>query len=157
LTGLLKSFSKGAAGGQLLGGMVTDTYLPLVGNGANPWISLFKGIHDQYVSNLPWDGNVLYGMAQAYTFVQAVKAAGRNPTRASFIKALETTRLSGGPGLAPFGYSSNNHLGYLGVQVATIAADGTQSTTGPVYTSSDSGPITQYNGSPSSPPASGIP
>jgi ABC-type branched-subunit amino acid transport system substrate-binding protein len=157
LTGLLKSFSKGAAGGQLLGGMVTDTYLPLVGNSANPWISLFKGIHDQYVSNLPWDGNVLYGMAQAYTFVQAVKAAGRNPTRASFIKALETTKLSGGPGLAPFGYSSNNHLGYLGVQVATIAADGTQTTTGPIYTSTDSGPITQYSGSASSPPANGIP
>src|ERR1700730_10436404 len=157
LTGLLKSFSKGAAGVQLLGGMVTDTYLPLTGDTSNKWISLFKGIHDTYVSTLPWDGNVLYGMAQAYTLVQALKAAGRNPTRASFVKALESTKLSGGPGLAPFGYSSSNHLGYLGVQVATIGADGTQSTTGPVYTSSDSGPISQYSGSASSPPANGIP
>ncbi len=157
LTGLLKAFSQGKAGGQLLGGMVTDTYLPLTGDSANPWISLFKGIHDKYVSYLPWDGNVLYGMAQAYTFVQAVKAAGRNPTRASFVKSLETTKLSGGPALAPFAYSSTNHLGILGVQIATIAADGTQSTLGPVYTSSDSGPITQYNQSPSSPPANGIP
>ena len=32
LTGLLKSFSKGAAGVQLLGGMVTDAYLPLTGD-----------------------------------------------------------------------------------------------------------------------------
>jgi branched-chain amino acid transport system substrate-binding protein len=157
LTGLLKSFSKGAAGGQLLAGMVTDTYLPLVGDSGNPWISLFKGIHDQYVSNLPWDGNVLYGMAQAYTLVQAMKAAGRNPTRAGFVKSLETAKLSSGPGLAPFGFSSSNHLGYLGVQVATIAADGTQTTTGPVYTSSDSGPISQYSGSASTPPANGIP
>jgi ABC-type branched-subunit amino acid transport system substrate-binding protein len=157
LTGLLKSFSKGAAGVQLLGGMVTDAYLPLTGDSSNKWISLFKGIHDTYISTLPWDGNVLYGMAQAYTLVQAIKAAGRNPTRASFVKALETTKLTGGPGLAPFGFSSSNHLGYLGVQVVTIAADGTQSTSGSVYTSSDSGPITQYSGSASSPPANGIP
>src|SRR3989475_3001090 len=157
LTGLLKAFSQGKAGGQLLWRMGTDTYLPLVGDSSNPWIKLFKGIHDQYVSNLPWDGNVLYGIAQAYTFVQAIKAAGRNPTRASFVKSLETTKLTGGPGLAPLGYSSSNHLGFLGVQIATIAADGTVTTTGPVYTSSDSGPITQYNGSPSTPPANGIP
>src|SRR5437762_13176941 len=90
LTGLLKSFSKGAAGGQLLGGMVTDAYLPLVGDSSNPWITLFKGIHDQYISTLPWDGNVLYGMAQAYTLAQAFKAAGRNPTRSSFVKSLES-------------------------------------------------------------------
>ena len=157
LTGLLTTFSKGAAGGQLLGGMVSDTYLPLISDSSNPWITLFKGIHDQYISSLPWDGNVLYGMAQAYTLAQAFKAAGRNPTRSSFVKSLESAKLSNGPGLAPFGYSSTNHLGFLGVQVATIGADGTQSTTGPVYTSSDSGPITQYSGSASSPPANGIP
>lgn len=157
LTSLLKSFSKGAAGGQLLAGVVTDTYLPLPGDSSNPWISLFKKIHDDHISSLPWDGNVLYGMAQAYTLAQALKAAGRNPTRASFVKSLETTKLSGGPGLAPLGFSSSNHLGFLGVQVATIAADGTERTAGPVYTSSDSGPISPYSGSASSPPANGIP
>jgi len=157
LTGLLTAFSKGAVGGQLLGGMVTDAYLPLVGDSSNPWIKLFKGIHDQIIPGLPWDGNVLYGMAQAYTLAQAFKAAGRNPTRASFVKTLESTKLSNGPGLAPLGFSSDNHLGYLGVQVATIAADGTETTTGPVYTSSDTGPITQYSGSASTPPTNGIP
>jgi len=157
LTGLLKTFSQGAAGGQLLGGMVTDTYLPLVGDSSNAWITLFKGIHDQIIPSLPWDGNVLYGMVQAYTMAQVVKAAGRNPTRASFVKTLESTKLTGGPGIVPFGFAPDNHLGYLGVQVATISADGTETTTGSVYTSSDSGPITQYSGSASSPPANGIP
>ncbi len=157
LTGLLKTFSKGAVGGQLLGGMVTDTYLPLVGDSSNAWITLFKGIHDQIIPGLPWDGNVLYGMVQAYTLAQALKAAGRNPTRSSFVKSLESTKLSGGPGLVPFGFASDNHLGYLGVQIAIIAANGTEATNGPVYTSSDSGPITQYSGSASSPPANGIP
>ena len=157
LTGLLKKFSQGAVGSQLLTGMVTDAYLPLVTDASNPWITLFKGIHDQYISSLPWDGNVLYGMAAAYTFVQAIKAAGRNPTRSGLVHTLETTKLSGGPGLPPYGYSSGNHLGYLGVQVATIGADGNATTVGPVYTSSDSGPINQYSGTPATPPSSGIP
>jgi len=157
LTGLLTTFSKGAVGKQLLGGMVTDAYLPLVGDSSNPWISLFKGIHDRIIPGLPWDGNVLYGMVQAYTLAQALKAAGRNPTRSSFVKSLESTKLSGGPGIVPFGFASDNHLGYLGVQVAIIGADGTEATTGPVYVSSDSGPITQYSGSAATPPANGIP
>ena len=157
LTGLLTKFSSGAAGGQLLTGMVTDAYLPLVTDPSNPWISLFKKIHDQYIQSLPWDGNVLYGMAAAYTFVQAIKAAGRNPTRSGLVHTLETAKLSGGPGLPPYGYSSGNHLGYLGVQVATIGADGKATTVGPVYTSSDSGSINQYSGTPTTPPSNGIP
>ena len=152
LTGLLTKFSNGAVGGQLLTGMVTDAYLPLVTDASNPWIALFK-----HIQPTPWDGNVLYGMAAAYTFVQAIKAAGQNPTRAGLVHALETTKLTGGPGLAPYGYSSSNHLGFLGVQVAKIGADGSATTVGPVYTSSDSGPINQYSGTPATPPSNGIP
>lgn len=157
LTGLLTNFSKGAVGGQLLAGMVTDAYLPLVSDSSNPWITLFKQIHDQYISSLPWDGNVLYGMGVAYTFVQLMKKAGQNPTRDSVVHTLQNTKLTGGPGLAPFGFSSNNHLGYLGVQIATIAADGSATTNGPIYTSSDSGSISQYSGTPATPPTNGIP
>jgi ABC-type branched-subunit amino acid transport system substrate-binding protein len=157
LTGLLTRFSKGAVGGQLLTGMVTDTYGPLVADASNPWVALFKQVHDVYVSGLPWDGNVLYGMEVAYTFVQAMKAAGQNPTRSGLVHTLETTKLTGGPGIVPFGYASGNHLGYLGVQVATIGAGGSVTTVGSIYTSSDSGSITPYSGTPSTPPANGIP
>jgi ABC-type branched-subunit amino acid transport system substrate-binding protein len=157
LTGLLKTFSSGAAGPALLEGMVTDSYLPLISNTSNPWITLFKRIHDQYVPNLPWDGNVLYGLAQAYSLVQELKAAGRNPTRASIVKTIETKKITDGPGLVPQGYSSQRHLGYLGVQVATIGSGGTQTAVGPTYVSSDTGPITKFTGTPATPPASGIP
>jgi branched-chain amino acid transport system substrate-binding protein len=157
LTGLVTKFSQGAAGGQLLTGIVTDTYGPRVTDASNPWIVLFKRIHDQYISSLPWDGNVLYGMTAAYTFVQVMKAAGQNPTRNGLVHTLETTKLTGGSGLTPFGYSSSNHLGYLGVQVTTIGSDGNVTTVGPVYTSSDSGPINQYSGTPATPPSNGIP
>ena len=59
----------------------------------------------------------------------------------------------------PFGYSSSNHLGYIGVQVAKIGVDGTGTFVGPVYTTDDTsgGAIMQYSGTPSTPPANGIP
>ncbi len=70
-------------------------YLPLVSDSGNAWITLFKGIATQYAPSLPWDGNVLYGLASAYTFVQALKAAGQNPTRADIVKAVENGHFSG--------------------------------------------------------------
>jgi hypothetical protein len=62
LTGLLKAFSKGKAGGELIDGIVSDTYLPPLSDTSNSWISLFKQIHDQYIPKLPFDGNVGYGL-----------------------------------------------------------------------------------------------
>src|SRR5207237_6797954 len=126
LTGLLSTYSHGAAGGALLEGMVTASYLPLLGDSSNPWIVLFKRIHDQYVPNLPWDGHVLYGLAVAYSLVQELKAAGRNPTRAGIVKTIESKKLTDGPGLVPQGYSSSSHLGFLGVRVAIIGSGRTE-------------------------------
>jgi branched-chain amino acid transport system substrate-binding protein len=155
LTGLLQSFTKGAVGPALLNGLLSDAYLPPVTDTSNPWVRLFKKIHDQYIAKLPFDGNVEYGMAQAYTLVQLLKAAGRNPTRAGLVKTLETVKLTGGPGLTPFGYAPSNHLGYLGVQLARLD-NGKVMPFGPVQLSADSGPITTSNQTPASPPANGI-
>jgi ABC-type branched-subunit amino acid transport system substrate-binding protein len=155
LTGLLQSFTKGAVGPALLNGLLSDAYLPPVTDTSNPWVQLFKKIHDQYIAKLPFDGNVEYGMAQAYTLVQLLKAAGRNPTRAGLVKTLETVKLTGGPGLTPFGYAPSNHLGYLGVQLARLD-NGKVVPFGPVQLSADSGPITTSNQTPASPPANGI-
>ena len=159
---LSKILTGGALGASLpaalITGMVSDAYLPLVSDSSNAWITLFKGIKDQYAPSLPWDGNVLYGMASAYTFVQALKAAGQNPTRDDLVHAVENGHFTG-PGLVPFGFSSSNHLGYLGVQIDMTNADGTQTTVGPVETTDDStsGAITQASGSAPAPPANGIP
>src|SRR5215208_484880 len=86
--GLLKSFSKGKADTALIEGAYTDGYLPSVADTSNPWIALFKKIHDQYDAKAPFDGNVEYGMAAAYTFAAALKAAGDDPTRQDVIDAL---------------------------------------------------------------------
>jgi len=159
LTAILTGGALGVALPQaLIGGVVSDAYQPLVSDSANPWITLFKSIKSQYAPSLPWDGNVLYGMVQAYTFVQALKAAGQNPTRADIVHALENGHFTG-PGIVPFSYSSSNHNGYSGVQVVKIGPDGTQTAVGSVYTTDDTagGAITQYSGTPSTPPPNGIP
>ncbi|MCU1589714.1 MAG: livK [Frankiales bacterium] len=123
LTGLLGTFSKGAVGGQLLTGIVTDTYLPLTGDTADPWITLFKKIHDKYIPKLPFDGNVEYGMSMAYTFAQALNAAGANPTRQSLIAAVEKGGFKG-PGVTPFRFSKDSHAGYTGVRIAVLDGKG---------------------------------
>lgn len=160
LTSILTGGALGAAlPAALLTGMTSDSYLPLLGDSSNPWIALFKSIKNQYAPNLPWDGNVAYGEAVAYTFVQSLKAAGQNPTRADIVHAVENSHFTDGPGLVPFGFSSSNHLGYTGVQITSLAAGNVQSTVGPIYTTDDTagGAISQYSAAASTPPASGVP
>ena len=49
----------------LIGGTISDTYLPLLTDATNPWVTFFKGIEATYAPSLPWDGNVEYGMSVA--------------------------------------------------------------------------------------------
>jgi ABC-type branched-subunit amino acid transport system substrate-binding protein len=143
----------------LLTGMTSDNYLPLSSDSSNPWTTLFKSIATQYAPNLPWGGNALYGEAVAYTFVQSLKAAGQNPTRADIVNAINNSHFTDGPGLVPFGYSSSNHLGYTGVQMVMVAPGPTPMRVGSAYTTNDAagGAITPYSGTASTPPSSGIP
>ena len=143
----------------LIAGTISDTYLPVLTDASNPWVTFFQSVKAQYAPSLPWDGNVEYGMSEAYTFVQALKAAGQNPTRASIVAAVENSHWADGPGLTPYAYSSSDHNGFTGVQMVTVGADGTVTTLGPVETTDDTatGPITTFSGSASSPPANGIP
>jgi branched-chain amino acid transport system substrate-binding protein len=159
LSSILTGGSLGATlPAALITGMISDTYGPLLSDSGNPWITLMKSIKNQYAPSLPWDGNVLYGLDAAYTFVQALQAAGQNPTRADLVRAVENSHWSG-PGAVPFGYSSSSHLGYLGVQIFKINADGSETAIGPPYTTDDtsSGAVNQYTGTPATPPANGIP
>jgi ABC-type branched-subunit amino acid transport system substrate-binding protein len=143
----------------LIAGTISDTYLPLLTDASNPWVTMFKSIEQTYASSLPWDGNVEYGMSEAYTFVQALKAAGQNPTRASIIAAIQNSHWTDGPGLTPYAYSSSDHNGYTGVQMVTVNATGDLTTLGPIETTDDtaSGAINTYSGAASTPPANGIP
>jgi branched-chain amino acid transport system substrate-binding protein len=52
-------------------------------------MKLYMKIMAKYAPSAdPKNGNYLYGMAKAYTFVQALRAAGPNPTRESLMAAV---------------------------------------------------------------------
>jgi branched-chain amino acid transport system substrate-binding protein len=145
-----------AKGAPLLEGVISDNYLPNASDTANPWIQLFQQINQQFNGNASWDGNVEYGMAVGYTFVQALKAAGQNPTRKSLLAAVEKGGFAG-PGLVPFAFSSTNHSGYTGVQLVKISK-GAGTFFGPIYTTDGgSGAVQEYSGQAATPPADGIP
>jgi ABC-type branched-subunit amino acid transport system substrate-binding protein len=160
LSGLLESFAKqgGATvnGNALTNGIITDEYLPAL-SPSDSWYVLFKKVHDQYDAKAPLDGNVFFGMAVAYTFVQAMLKAGRNPTRASLLSAIEGG-LSQGPMISPFAYSASDHAGATGAYIGIIK-NGVVTQEGPVLVTdtSSSGSITTYTGTEQQAPASGIP
>jgi ABC-type branched-subunit amino acid transport system substrate-binding protein len=161
LSGLLEAYAKqgGATvnGNALTNGIISDGYLPTVGDTSNSWISLFSKVHQQYDASAPFDGNVLYGEAVAYAFVQAMFKAGRNPTRADLVSAIESG-LPQGAAVAPYAYSSSDHAGITGAYIGVIK-NGVLVQEGPVLSTdtSASGAITTYTGTEQQAPASGIP
>ncbi len=158
--GLLKTISKGKASGTaLIEGAITDGYLPSPTDTSNPWIQLFMKIHTQYDASAPFDGNVEYGMANAYTLVQALKAAGPHLTRQDLIDAVNQHGASWmGPGLVPFRYSTTDHGGYNGAAMGMLKNGKIVLTGGPLTTTPAAGsPITPYTGTQPAPPANGIP
>jgi branched-chain amino acid transport system substrate-binding protein len=161
LGGLVSAFAKQGGttlnGSALINGIITDGYAPSLGDTSNSWTALWKKVHDQYDAKAPFDGNVVYGMEVAYTFVQAMFKAGRNPTRASLVSAIESG-LPQGPIVAPYAYSMTDHAGMTGAYIGVIQ-NGVIVQQGPVLTTdaSATGTITTYTGSEEQAPVSGIP
>ena len=94
-----------AAGGAQppadLNGVVSTTYTPSPTVQANlKGMKLGKSIIAKYAPalNQSWaegDGNLVYGLAVAWTFVDALHHAGKNPTRAGLMKALRNLNETG--------------------------------------------------------------
>jgi ABC-type branched-subunit amino acid transport system substrate-binding protein len=158
--GLLKTISKGKASGTgLIEGALSDGYLPSSSDASNPWIKLFMKIHAQYDASAPFDGNVEYGMANAYTLVKALQAAGKNLTRQGLVSAIEKDGAKWtGPGLVPFRYSATEHGGYGGAEMGQIRGGKIVLFGGPMRTEpTASSAITPYTAAQPVPPASGVP
>jgi branched-chain amino acid transport system substrate-binding protein len=153
--GLLKSFSKGKADTALIEGAITDAYLPSPSDSSNGWIQLFQKIHDQYDKKAPFDGNVEYGMASAYTFAQALQNAGKNPTRQSLVDAVDKGGFTG-PGLVPFRYSKDEHGGFGGGQIATVKNGAIVVQGKPMVTDPGNGAITLSDMKEASPGDNGV-
>jgi ABC-type branched-subunit amino acid transport system substrate-binding protein len=160
--GLLQSFAKQGGktvnGNELTNGIITDGYLPALSTASsNSWLQLFQKLHTQYISKLPFDGNVEYGFSAAYTFVQAMFKAGKNPTRQDLLNAINGG-LPEGAAVAPMAYSSSDHNGATGAYMGTIE-NGVLVQQGPVLITdtSPTGAITPLTGSQPAVPSSGIP
>jgi ABC-type branched-subunit amino acid transport system substrate-binding protein len=157
---LLKVVSKGKASGTgLIEGAITDGYLPSSSDTANPWVALFTKIHDQYDKSAPFDGNVEYGMASAYTLVQALQAAGKDLTRQDVVQAIEQNGSKWtGPGLTPFRYNKTDHGGFSGTEVGQVRHGKIVLFGGPLTTTPDpSTPISPYTTPQPAPPSTGVP
>jgi ABC-type branched-subunit amino acid transport system substrate-binding protein len=160
LAGLLASFAKNKTAGfgnALTQGIITDGYLPSTAETSNSWIQLASMIHSTYLSKYPLDGNVLYGIAVGYTFVQAMFKAGRNPTRQDLINAVNAG-IPQGFSVAPFAYSATDHNGATGAYMGIIKNGQLVPTSG-VFVTDDTptGAITTQSASQPDAPANGIP
>jgi hypothetical protein len=98
-------------------------------------------------------------MANAYTLVQALKAAGKNLTRQDLVNAI--AKQGGkwtGPGLVPYRYSGDQHGGFGGTEMGKVQNGKIVLFGGPLTTSPAAGtPITPYTTAQPAPPSTGVP
>ncbi len=88
----------------------------------DPGVKLYKSIMAKYApSNAKvTDGLYIYGMAKAYTFVQALKAAGPNPTRTSLMKAVLNMNDKSNPFLLPGVVTKTGKNDYFPISQQTL-------------------------------------
>jgi len=106
-----------------LTGALSLSFLPAASDTEDEYVKKFVEINTAYNKGVAWDNNVLVGMNQAMLIVQALRAAGENPTRASLVAALK----SKGSTFASAGYSkfdAANNIGYTGYWVGKFNSTG---------------------------------
>src|SRR5580658_25430 len=106
--------AQATAAAGLLNGVITDSYFAPEAAATNPWVKTEKKLLEQYApstyAKYGLDGNTQYGVALAYTFVQALEKAGKNLTRQSLLDAINQHGKSFvTPGFVPLSYSSSVH------------------------------------------------
>jgi branched-chain amino acid transport system substrate-binding protein len=109
-------------------GAITFAYLP-ASTETSTWhawmdkvIEADKADFPRFTSTSVLDGNEEYGIGWGVAFVEALRAAGRNFTRASFVHTLLTTAFQT-PAVVALQYSASNHQGLHGGYVAEIESD----------------------------------
>jgi ABC-type branched-subunit amino acid transport system substrate-binding protein len=156
---LLNNFSQGkVTDASVLDGTLTTDYLPTVDEPDNPWVQLFQEVWDESGQEGELTNYRIYGMSQAYTTVQALQAAGQNPTRDGLVEAIQQAGGDWeGPVLAPFRYSEDSHMGTSGMSISRITGTSTEEVRPVQQTDIGDADITEFDGDASTPPANGIP
>jgi branched-chain amino acid transport system substrate-binding protein len=98
---------KAGQSGASLNGIISTAYVGSQTTQATlPGMKLAKSIIHKYAPALDQDFatgdlNLVYGLGSAWTFVYALKHAGKNPTRASLMKALRSMNTTKNPFVYP--------------------------------------------------------
>jgi hypothetical protein len=106
-------------------GIMAASFFPDAKDINDEYVSQFMKINMSYNPGVSFDNVVLQGMNSAMLTVQALRAAGKNLTRAGLIKAIETKGSTfASAGLAPLNYSATSRVGYNGYWFGQLNAKG---------------------------------
>jgi hypothetical protein len=131
-------------------GAVSFSFLPVPGSSSAwiPWmrkvLTADKAQFPGFSATTTMDGNMEYGIGWGVAFVEALKAAGKTFTRASFLKTLTSTTFSQTPGLTPLRYTASDHQGLNGGFLTTVTSStAVKAITGKIFTtdSTSKGPV----------------
>ena len=106
-------------------GAISASFLPDAKDLTDPYVKQFIDINTKYNKGVVFDNYVLSGMNSAMLTVQALRAAGKNLTRAGLMSAIEAKGSKfASAGLVPLGYSATSRVGYNGYWVSQLNAKG---------------------------------
>ena len=106
-------------------GAISASFLPDAKDLTDPYVKQFSDINTRYNKGVVFDNYVLSGMNSAMLTVQALRAAGKNLTRAGLMSAIEAKGSKfASAGLVPLGYSATSRVGYNGYWVSQLNAKG---------------------------------
>ena len=124
-------------------GLVAASFFPDAKDTTDEYVAQFTAINAKYNPGVTFDNVVLQGMNSAMLTVQALRAAGKNLTRAGLISAIESKGATfASAGLVPLNFSSTSRIGYNGYWFGKLNAKGElkpASGTTPVVYTTDSG------------------
>ena len=106
-------------------GIMAASFFPDAKDINDEYVSQFMKINMSYNPGVSFDNVVLQAMNTAMLTVQALRAAGKNLTRAGVISAIETKGSTfASAGLVPLNYSTTSHVGYNGYWFGQLNAKG---------------------------------
>jgi len=106
-------------------GAYAASFFPDAKDTTDEYVSQFMKINEKYNKGVTFDNVVLQAMNSSMLTVQALRAAGKNLTRAGLMKAIEDKGSTfASAGLAPLNYSATSRVGYNGYWFGQLNAKG---------------------------------
>ena len=106
-------------------GTYAASFFPDAKDTTDEYVSQFMKINEKYNKGVTFDNIVLQAMNSSMLTVQALRAAGKNLTRAGLMKAIEDKGSTfASAGLAPLNYSATSRVGYNGYWFGQLNAKG---------------------------------